>query len=205
MILYNNFQTNRYNPNFCANKIALSKIRQDIYAGVKVAEIAQKYDMSERTVYYIIKKFNLPCKKEIVNEKLNDILGGLVNEVVSLKKLSEQTGFSVYAIKKWIIEHIGVLPRTEKRKKVLEAIQTTKLNREIAEEFNIPINSVKSLRYEHNAGNMKKKKQEKLKNILALKEQGLSGKKIAKRLNIDSHTVYRLLKEYENGVLQPGL
>ena len=122
-----------------------------------------------------------------------------------MKKLSEQTGFSVYVIKKWIIEHIGVLPRTEKRKKVLEAIQTTKLNREIAEEFNIPINSVKSLRYEHNAGNMKKKKQEKLKNILALKEQGLSGKKIAKRLNIDSHTVYRLLKEYENGVLQPGL
>lgn len=203
MYIYEKTGTNQYNLNFCANKISISKIRQDIEGGKTISEIAKLYNISERTVYNIIKQFNLPNIKEIINQKLNDALSDKINETASLKALSEQTGFSIYAIKKWIKEHIGMLPKIEKRKKILEAIHSTKLNREIAEEYNVPINTVKSLRYEHNAGNIKKKKQECLNKILILQKNGLSGRKIAKKLNINNSTVYRLLKQYRNNELMP--
>ena len=203
MYFYSSIPMSQYNPNFCANKISLNKIRQDIASGKKISEIAKIYGISERTVYYIIKKFDLPSQKELINQRLDEVLSNLINDTVSLKALNEQTGFSMYAIKKWISEHIGTLPKIQKRERLLEVIHTTKLNREIADEFNISINTVKSLRYKQNAGNIKKKKQECLKKILILKETGLSGRKIAKKLNINNSTVYRLLKEYRNNELLP--
>ena len=204
MILYNSIQINTYNPNFSGNKVCINKIRQDLEAGKKISEIARTHNISERTVSYIREKFNLPNKKEIIKQKLNETLPAMVNETVSLKTLSEQTGFSIYAIKKWITEHLGSLPKIVKKQKVLEALHTTKTNKEIAEELNIPLNSVKSLRYKHKEGNILRKKQECLKKILELKETGLSGRKIAKKLNIHNSTVCRLLKQYRNNELVPN-
>ncbi len=198
MYINNQFQTFIYQPNFQNRKVSLGKLQTDLASNLKMEDIARKNNISVRTLYNLINQFNLTHKKDFIDKKIQEALPLLQEGQLTQKEISAQTGLSKYMLTQIVAKYFPISPHKEKMEAIKESLYTPLSNKEIAQKFNININSVKKLRHRLNAGNQKIKKIECLKQILKLKETGETDTAIANKLNINRSTVFRLLKAYKN-------
>ena len=198
MYISNQFTNSVYQPNFKGCKFSLSKIQSDILAGYKMNEIAERNNVSVRTLYYIIAQFKLYPKKELKDRKVREAITLIKKAQLSQKEISERTGLSRYMVSKIITQYFSISPYQQRIELLKEMLRKPLSNKEIAEQLNESIDRVKMLRQRFKIGNRESKKIECLKQILKLKEAGESNTAVAKKLNISKDTVIRLLKAYKN-------
>ena len=198
MYINNQFQTPIYQPNFQSQKVSLSKLQKELASGLKKEEIAKQNNISIRTLYNIIKRFNLTYSKELDDKKIKEAIALLKNGNLTQKEISAQTGLSNYILTKIITQYFTISPRKKRLETLKEMLHLPLSNKEVAERFNLKISTIKDYRKKFKLGNRNIKKIECLKNILKLKETGETDAAIAEKLNISRSTVFRLLKAYKN-------
>lgn len=152
IINYNNLHTYT-TPYFSSRQISLSRIQELLQSEKTVNEIAKELNMDPKNLYIIMKKFNIPSKRKILEKQLREVLPQYINMGLSINKISKETGFSQYSINKWIKTNIPETPREYKRRKLEELINTNLSCREIAEQLNISISTVKLARLNKRTGN----------------------------------------------------
>ncbi len=198
MIKIQFYETQNYKPSFCSKQIQINKIQELLKTDKSMSEIAQICDMSVSNLYNIIRKFNLEGKRKIKQKQLDNILPTYINNTISERKTSKETGISKSAIHTWIKSHFTETPRQYKKRKMFELIHTALPSKEIAEQLEVNINTVKAARARAHAGNRNRKKEEYWNIIQKKLEEGLSLADIEKEINLSKRTISKYINFFIN-------
>lgn len=162
------------------NESDVNKIKENLANGISQSEIAKKYNVKFSTINKIMKCVNWSWVSEHLNEKLINYS--------SVKKQKKINNIQEVKLKKINNDKI----KNEIYKKVL-------IDYEHGMEKGLIIkkHGISNTTYIRITSKLHNQKKEKLKNdIINLKNNGLTGKEIAARLNIHTCTVTEYLKKY---------
>ena len=177
-------------------KVSIVKLEQYLNEGLSIKEIAKILNISERTVYYLIKKLDLKLPSQLASEKIDSILTAYTGQNISIRKINEKTGLSRFTVQKWYQQNFANSPKKIWLQKIMPLLKSDMSNKEIAELTNTDINLVKSLRQQHKLGNRQLKKENMMTKIIEKFQAGLNNVEIAETLGISRDTVRRYLKKF---------
>lgn len=176
--------------------VSIVKLEQYLNEGLSIKEIAKILNISERTVYYLIKKLDLKLPSQLASEKIDSILTAYTGQNISIRKINEKTGLSRFTVQKWYQQNFANSPKKIWLQKIMPLLKSDMSNKEIAELTNTDINLVKSLRQQHKLGNRQLKKENMMTKIIEKFQAGLNNVEIAETLGISRDTVRRYLKKF---------
>ena len=177
-------------------KVSISKLEQHLNNGLSIKEIAKILDISERTVYYLIARFNLKLPSKIHSEKIDFVLPKYTGQNISIREINKKTGLSRVAIQKWYQQNFTNSPKRIWLQKIMPLLKSDMSSKEIAQITNTDINIIKYLRQQYKLGNRKLKKENMMAKIIKKFKEGLNKSEIATDLGISRDTVGRYLKNF---------
>ena len=188
---YYNFNT----PSFTGYKqVSLSKLENYLKEGKTVKEIAALFNVSDRTIYNLMKNFNIKKPQARSTENVDNIMQQIADQNLTLTQMIRITGLSKYAIVKWYKERFASTPKILQKQELLTLLQSDLTNKEIAEKLDISINTIRANRQKYKLNNQKRKKESLMSKILEKLQQGMSRIQIAEEVGVSYSTVNKYLR-----------
>ena len=188
---YYNFNT----PSFTGyKKVSISKLENYLKEGKTVKEIAGLFNVSDRTIYNLMRNFNIKKPQARTVEDIDNIMKNISNQNLTLAQMIRTTGLSKYAIVKWYKEQFAATPKVLQKQELLALLQSDLSNKEIAEQLDISINTIKANRCKYKLSNKKRKQESLMSKILEKLQQGMDRMQIAEEIGVSYSTVNRYLR-----------
>ena len=182
-------------PSFTGYKpISISKLENYLKEGKTVKEIALLFQVSERTIYNLMKNFNIKKPQTRTVENTDNIMRSIAKQKLTLTQMIKITGLSKYAIVKWYKEQFAATPKILQKQELISLLQSDLTNKEIAEQLDVSINTIKSNRQKYKLSNKKRKKESLMNKILEKLQQGIDRMQIAEEIGISYSTVNKYLR-----------
>lgn len=188
---YYNFNTQSFTG---YKQVSISKLEKYLKEGKTVKEIAVLLDVSDGTVYNLMRNFNIKKPQTRNGENVGNIMNNIANQKMTLAQMIRITGLSKYAIVKWYKEQFSATPKTLQKQELLSLLQSDLTNKEIAEQLNININTIKANRQKYKLSNKERKKASLMNKILEKLQQGMDRMQIAQEVGVSYSTVNKYLR-----------
>ncbi len=175
-------------------KVSISKLENYLKEGKNVKEIAALFNVSDGTIYNLMKNFNIKKPQTRNVDNVDNIMRNIVNQNLTLAQMIRITGLTKYAIVKWYKEHFAATPKILQKQEMLTLLQSDLTNKEIAQQLDICINTIKANRQKYKLGSQKRKRESLMNKILEKLHQGLNRFQIAEEIGVSYSTVNKYLR-----------
>ena len=175
-------------------KVSISKLENYLKEGKNVKEIAALFNVSDGTIYNLMKNFNIKKPQTRNVDNVDNIMRNVVNQNLTLAQMIRITGLTKYAIVKWYKEHFAATPKILQKQEMLTLLQSDLTNKEIAQQLDICINTIKANRQKYKLGSQKRKRESLMNKILEKLHQGLDRFQIAEEIGVSYSTVNKYLR-----------
>lgn len=175
-------------------KVSISKLENYLKEGKNVKEIAALFNVSDGTIYNLMKNFNIKKPQTRNVDNVDNIMRNIVNQNLTLAQMIRITGLTKYAIVKWYKEHFAATPKILQKQEMLTLLQSDLTNKEIAQQLDICINTIKANRQKYKLGSQKRKRESLMNKILEKLHQGLDRFQIAEEIGVSYSTVNKYLR-----------
>lgn len=175
-------------------KVSISKLENYLKEGKNVKEIAALFNVSDGTIYNLMKNFNIKKPQTRNVNNVDNIMRNIVNQNLTLAQMIRITGLTKYAIVKWYKEHFAATPKILQKQEMLTLLQSDLTNKEIAQQLDICINTIKANRQKYKLGSQKRKRESLMNKILEKLHQGLDRFQIAEEIGVSYSTVNKYLR-----------
>lgn len=175
-------------------KVSISKLEKYLKEGKNVKEIAALFNVSDGTIYNLMKNFNIKKPQTRNVDNVDNIMRNIVNQNLTLAQMIRITGLTKYAIVKWYKEHFAATPKILQKQEMLTLLQSDLTNKEIAQQLDICINTIKANRQKYKLGSQKRKRESLMNKILEKLHQGLDRFQIAEEIGVSYSTVNKYLR-----------
>ena len=175
-------------------KVSISKLEKYLKEGKNVKEIAALFNVSDGTIYNLMKNFNIKKPQSRNVDNVDNIMRNIVNQNLTLAQMIRITGLTKYAIVKWYKEHFAATPKILQKQEMLTLLQSDLTNKEIAQQLDICINTIKANRQKYKLGSQKRKRESLMNKILEKLHQGLDRFQIAEEIGVSYSTVNKYLR-----------
>lgn len=175
-------------------KVSISKLEKYLKEGKNVKEIAALFNVSDGTIYNLMKNFNIKKPQTRNVDNVDNIMRNIVNQNLTLAQMIRITGLTKYAIVKWYKEHFAATPKILQKQEMLTLLQSDLTNKEIAQQLDICINTIKANRQKYKLGSQKRKRESLMNKILEKLHQGLNRFQIAEEIGVSYSTVNKYLR-----------
>ena len=175
-------------------KVSISKLENYLKEGKNVKEIAALFNVSDGTIYNLMKNFNIKKPQSRNVDNVDNIMRNVVNQNLTLAQMIRITGLTKYAIVKWYKEHFAATPKILQKQEMLTLLQSDLTNKEIAQQLDICINTIKANRQKYKLGSQKRKRESLMNKILEKLHQGLDRFQIAEEIGVSYSTVNKYLR-----------
>ena len=175
-------------------KVSISKLENYLKEGKNVKEIAALFNVSDGTIYNLMKNFNIKKPQTRNVDNVDNIMRNIVNQNLTLAQMIRITGLTKYAIVKWYKEQFAATPKILQKQEMLTLLQSDLTNKEIAQKLDICINTIKANRQKYKLGSQKRKRESLMNKILEKLHQGLDRFQIAEEIGVSYSTVNKYLR-----------
>lgn len=175
-------------------KVSISKLEKYLKEGKNVKEIAALFNVSDGTIYNLMKNFNIKKPQTRNVDNVDNIMRNIVNQNLTLAQMIRITGLTKYAIVKWYKEQFAATPKILQKQEMLTLLQSDLTNKEIAQQLDICINTIKANRQKYKLGSQKRKRESLMNKILEKLHQGLDRFQIAEEIGVSYSTVNKYLR-----------
>ncbi len=175
-------------------KVSISKLENYLKEGKNVKEIAALFNVSDGTIYNLMKNFNIKKPQTRNVDNVDNIMRNIVNQNLTLAQMIRITGLTKYAIVKWYKEQFAATPKILQKQEMLTLLQSDLTNKEIAQQLDICINTIKANRQKYKLGSQKRKRESLMNKILEKLHQGLDRFQIAEEIGVSYSTVNKYLR-----------
>jgi len=108
--------TNQYFKDYCFSKdVQIDKIINDYKSGVAIHEIAKKYNIHPRCIYYYLNAYNIPMRRKRNTNNIDEVVEKLYKEGVPVREIAKQLGVSLKKIYN-ILDRLEAMRRIKRRR-----------------------------------------------------------------------------------------
>lgn len=150
MMLINSYQINfqqNYNPAFGKLEITRAELEALLAKDKTIDQIARKYNVTSKSIFYYIKKFGLKLPSEKFRERFQNEALPLLEQGISYAKVRQLTGINEQFARKWFRKTSDASLKDLFNERLKELVKSNYTDDEIADILFVNIDTVKRKRY----------------------------------------------------------